>query len=319
MAGQLLPYSGTVTGQVGSLITALDTILLTAGWTKTYSGANLAAYYNTGASGAHCYLRVADDASGTGGAQEALITGYETMSDVNTGTGPFPTTALGAGGAIAALPVRKSASANATARTWLAFADAATLYLFILTGDVANGYGGTAFGKFDSKSATDTWCNWIVSQYAQNSSANVGQFSSFVDSIALATLDGAGRGCVQRTYTGVGAAVSCRRYCDTAMTPYTGGGGTYGYIGIGILPYPNGPDVGLYMSQLRLGETSSVFRGIVRGVWASCHPTASFNDGDTFSGTDTLAGKTFRVIKTTSAGAPPGLWIIETSATLSNP
>lgn len=317
MAGHLIQYTGTLTGQVGSLITALDAILVTgAGWTKAYSGTNKAAYYNNAASAAHCYLRVDDNATGTGGAKEALATGYETMSDVDTGTGPFPTTALGAGGTIAALPFRKSASADGTVRDWIAYADAATIHFFCHSGDVAGGYSSFSFGKFDSKSITDTWCNWIVGNYTQNNSPSTDQFTSVVASPNYNALDGAGRGCAQRLYTGAANAVSIRRFVDTALTAMAGNGPTSGvYMGVGTLLYPNAADLGLYLTQVRLAETSGTFRGTLRGIWSSCHPVASFNDGDTFSGSGTLAGKAFRVIKSSAAG---GLWVVETSATLSN-
>src|SRR5574337_1555206 len=82
-----------LTGQAGSLITVLDACLISgygskspAGWVKPYSGTNLAAY--RAATGNQFYFRVDDS-----GTVEARISGYETMSDVNTGTGQFPTTA----------------------------------------------------------------------------------------------------------------------------------------------------------------------------------------------------------------------------------
>src|SRR5574337_1914064 len=82
-----------LTGQAGSLITVLDACLISgygskspAGWAKPYSGTNLAAY--RAATGNRFYFRVDDS-----GTVEARISGYETMSDVNTGTGQFPTTA----------------------------------------------------------------------------------------------------------------------------------------------------------------------------------------------------------------------------------
>ena len=65
---------------------------LAAGWTKPFVGTNKAAFkQGTGAN--DFYVRILDDGSGTGGAKEALARGFETMSDVDTGTGDFPTVA----------------------------------------------------------------------------------------------------------------------------------------------------------------------------------------------------------------------------------
>lgn len=72
------PATGTITSIVSPL-----------GWTKEYSGTNLAAYrMAAAASGARFYMRI-DNTNGT----FCRIRGYETMSDVNTGTGLFPTVA----------------------------------------------------------------------------------------------------------------------------------------------------------------------------------------------------------------------------------
>jgi hypothetical protein len=319
MASQLVIYTGTISGTVGSLITALDAILVTgAGWTKAYSGTNKAAYYNTLATN-HCYVRVDDNATGTGGAKEALITGYETMTDVDTGNGPFPTTALGAGGTIAAYPVRKSNTADGTARNYVAFADAATIYFFVLSGDTAGAYSSFGFGKFDTKGSGDTWNNFCVANNAQNT-AGGDQLCQAISAPNQSDTDGAGRTVAQRTYTGVAGAVILRKVIDTAFTAYThGGSGGFNYLpmSVGILPYPNAVDGGLYVIRVRLHETSATFRGLHRGLWSSCHPLASFNDGDTFTGAGTLAGKTFRVVKT--VGGATSLLIIETSATVSDP
>lgn len=88
-----------LSGQVGALIGVLDAILVNGygskaavGWTKAFSGTNMAAYKQSAGSN-QLYLRV-DDTNAT----DARVVGYETMSDVNTGTGPFPTATQQSGG-----------------------------------------------------------------------------------------------------------------------------------------------------------------------------------------------------------------------------
>ena len=124
----------TLTGQVGSLLTLLDTCLVgtagvaygskaAAGWTKPYTGTNKAAFQNSVAEGGTgVYVRVDDSA-----AQTALIRAYATMSDVDTGTSPCPlTTGTYASGGL--LP--KSNTVDSTQRAWALFADELTWYLW---------------------------------------------------------------------------------------------------------------------------------------------------------------------------------------------
>ena len=115
-------------GQVGSLVAVLDSVLVAAGWSIAFTTTNIRAYRQPAtADGAlRAYLRVNDAGPGVGGGKEARIVGYETMSDVNTGTLPCPTVANMANG----LFVRKSATADATTRTWLIVADARKPVLF---------------------------------------------------------------------------------------------------------------------------------------------------------------------------------------------
>ena len=306
MAGQFGIYTGTINGAAGSLLTVLDAILVTgAGWTKPLTGANKTAYLSAGTVPA--YLRVDDSGPGAAGALEARITGYETMSDVDTGTYPFPTTALGLGATVAAYCVRKTSAAG-TSRAYIAFADAGTIYFFCQSEGTF--YAAFAFGEFDSLKSGDSYRNLCVGRKAENSTAGsndcLDQINAYFSGSSLDT----GYGALDRIYTGAGAAVGLRRGPDGSW------GGGSGVLGVGTMPYPNAPDGKIYIAQVRVVETSQVYRGTLRGFWGSCHPVASFNDGDTFSGTGTLTGKTFRFVKSSGNS---GLYCIETSATLSTP
>lgn len=64
-----------------------------AGWTKVYTGTNLAVYKSASLQAHGQFLRVNDT-----GATVARVVGYENMTAVSTGTGPFPTTAQVSGG-----------------------------------------------------------------------------------------------------------------------------------------------------------------------------------------------------------------------------
>lgn len=131
-----------IDGTAGSLIAALDAILVNgygaksaAGWTKPYTGTNKAAFQQ-GAGLSH-YLRV-DDSDG----RLARVIGYGAMSDVDTGTNEFPTAGQISGG----LYARKSITATSTARPWICFANDSAFYIFLFgnrTGALApNGFDG---------------------------------------------------------------------------------------------------------------------------------------------------------------------------------
>lgn len=310
-------FTGTVTGLAGSLITVMDSILLNAGWTKPAGliGTNHAAYL----SGGTCpvYLDINDNSPGTY-AYEAWACGYEAMSGVGTGTNNFPLTAQGAGGTVAAYVIRKSPTASSTTRNWIAFADAGTIYLFIATSDIAGAYFSFAFGEFDSVKTGDSYRNLIIGRSQQsNPGATYEMLDTISSTFGATSYVGAG-GVVQRPYNGVAGSVYASRMPDAVSAYWT----SQRWLGQAILPYPNPADSKIYVSPVRLmecngtGSAYTCLRGTMRGFWASNHPVASFNDGDTFSGTGTLASKTFRFVKLSGNS---GIYCIETSPTLSDP
>lgn len=84
------------------------------GWAKVFAGVNKAVYQSTDVQGARFFYRVDDT-----GTLAARVRGYESMTDVDTGTGPFPTDAQISGGG----HLLKSANTNATAVRYDFFAD----------------------------------------------------------------------------------------------------------------------------------------------------------------------------------------------------
>lgn len=162
----------SLSGTVGSLIALLDAVLVngygskpSAGWSKVYSDTNKAVY--RAPAGNRFYLRVLDDGSdGTHGAKVATIRGYETMSDVDTGTGPFPTAAQKSAG----LFVGKSSTANATARPWFLLADGKRFVLGVANySSLSNAYEQTCFGDLIGAAPADAYASIIA---AVSASAN---------------------------------------------------------------------------------------------------------------------------------------------------
>jgi hypothetical protein len=300
----------TLNGTTGSLVTVLDAILVNgygskaaAGWSKVFSGTSKAVY--RAPSGSRLYLRVQDDGPGAGTFREARITGYETMSDVDNGTGPFPTAAQGVGG-IAMAVVRKSATADSTSRAWIVEADARTINFFALTGDVASTYLAWSFGEFYSLVASDAYNCLLVGRASENSAADVEYMDRLNPDVNTAAL----QHFVARGHTGTGGSVSVGAHGDVAKSQNAS-------RLLGTVPYTNPSDGGLYLSPIWIHDTTTSptkgLRGRKRGFWHFLHPIASVADGDTVSGTGDLSGKTFRFIKQ-SQGL--GVYVIETSNTL---
>jgi hypothetical protein len=276
---------------------------LGAGWTKPYTGVNLAAFKNGG--GCQMYLRVNDAGPGAGGAKEARALGYETMSDVNTGTGLFPTAAQFANGMF----IRKSTTADATSRSYIVVADSRTFYLFVLTGDTAGCYYCAGFGEFYSLVTSDSYRNWFTARNAENNTGATVECMGLLSVLTAVT-----NNYVPRGYTGLGTAVDVGKHGDGVK------GSTGGFLG--TVANPNPEDGKLFISPVWIQDNATAptpnIRGRMRGLWQWCHSLASATDQDTFSGTGLLAGKTFLVIKTFpafTAGAV-GVAIIETSDTL---
>lgn len=133
-----------------------------AGWEKAFAGVNKAVYRSLAPESTGFYLRV-DDAT----AAYARVVGYESMTDIDTGVGAFPTAAQVAGGAY----WRKSYGGTTTSRDWTLIADDKAFYIISATFD-AGSKTLDYFGDFISNKAGDgyncalTGYNVVPNSYA---------------------------------------------------------------------------------------------------------------------------------------------------------
>jgi len=120
-------YTGTITIKIAPL-----------GWDKPFSGTNKAAYRSTQLEATRMYLRVDDSYGGS-----ARLVGMEWMSDIDTGTGRFPTSAQSAG-----LPEGggwwAKADAGAQPAPWVIVGDGRTFFFHAST-YVSNGSAYNAY------------------------------------------------------------------------------------------------------------------------------------------------------------------------------
>lgn len=307
-----------LTGQVGSLTSLLDACLVNgygsqtaAGWSINQTTTNKRGYKQnlTGANNSSgMLLYVEDTASGAGGAKEALVGGFETMSAITpTGTGQFPSVAQTGTGL---LVVRKSATADATARAWTLVANGQTIYLFTETGDTTTPLATCAFvfGDFKSFKASDQYAVCIIARQATNSG------SAINDPLHAMTHEGNGATIavlnstlfghyVARSWTGLGGSTRVGKPLDlsrfvsweTAVVR-----GSYGgeaatacqnsnavIVAMGrnasafVWPAPNGPDGAIILAPVYLAHSWAI-RGYLPGLWQPMHDRP-LGHNDTFT------------------------------------
>lgn len=278
------------TDAAGQLIAVLDAVLVNgygsksaAGWTKAFSGTNKAAYLQ-GAGSSGFYLRVDDATTVT-----ARVVGYETMTDVDTGTNPFPTNAQVSGG----LYVYKNNTA-ATRQWWIA-ADAKRFVLWMSsttteTPETSTGFKNLYFfGDFISYVPADAYKCAIIA----NGNASDGG-SSFAGLTAVANGTVAGH-YVARLHTGVAGAAAFGKYkvwpADSSQSGATSGAMAY--------PDPVSGGLVLVRANVNAGSANGI-RGYLPGVWLTPNSLPGA-PGDTLTGTGALAGRTLKLMDAASA------------------
>jgi len=276
---KITPTSTTVfTYQIGTTPTTPATGTITvkragAGWTKVYTGTNLAAYLSPDGK---CYLRV-DDTQLLG----ARLRLYRTMSDVNTGTDITPTVAVLANGVTwnfnASVPWVLTSKGNFV-NAWCALEASA---------GSPNGQK-LQFGLLANlrSSGVDDYAYYISAAITTGFRAE----SSLLFAANFASSNGA---YIMRSYTAASGAV--------LGNPLTVKGST-ARMGIGGTGAPNVPDSisgkSLYdRTDIAEGPVASV-RGEAPGVWIPMGdwvtPYATF---DTFSGQGSHANRRFMILK----------------------
>lgn len=293
---------------VGSLITVLDACLVNgygskapAGWSKPFSGTNLAAYRQ--GAGSRLYLRI-DDGTGT---VKARAVGYEAMTGVSTGTNAFPTAVQFASG----LYVTLSNAVTSETRAWVVIADDKRVYLWIgykLSGAAAlsastSGQSLFFFGDIVSFKQSDAYCCQIIGCRSEGTSGEV--------SAASSTIDYAQPG----HYIARNAAQAVGAVQNSKTHDYRGSGDIAVIGSPSALAYPDPVSGALNLSRILIGNGSATkaIRGRLPGCWAPLNALPG-NNGDTFSGAGELAGREF-ILLDCESNLARGRVAIETSNT----
>lgn len=247
------PATGTIT-----------VIRAPAGFDKVYNATNQAVYRSKDVSGSRPYLQVIDDGSTAGGAREAKIRGYLTMSDVATGTEPFPTVAQYANGLMA----YKSSTISAVARPWVLITDGKNIYFQACMDrsptsmQASGGYlWWMAFGDIISTRASDPYTAFLAGCHAANqqTSTSAGGCHNGFSVPAVRTSNPTSGSCyIVRSFNQtVGAAI---------MNQMGHGWDQTGLGQLAMFSYPHQPDNGFMMTPL-LCMQGGVMRGKMPGVF----------------------------------------------------
>lgn len=262
--------TGTITVKVAPL-----------GWTNPFTGTNKSVYKMVDAQGTGFCLRVVDT-----GTTSARVIGYEAMTDVDTGFGPFPTTAQMSGGDWWS----KSAGGNATVVSWRIVGDSRGFYFSVNNYGASSAYQTFYFGDIKSVKSNDPYACVLTGA----SSDVAGQQNTYGGQILYSYGIG-------YNYTGLWAARaanaiggSTRMVNTLAMSMTSQAAFSMGAYGT---PFPSPVDNGLIFSPIMVWNESGL-RGYYPGLVSTPQTAnAAFSTDDIVTGTGELAGKTFIVIK----------------------
>ncbi len=262
-------FTFAVTGSPATPATGTVTVRRTsAGWERAFTGENKAVY--RAKSGLRHYLRVVDDASSAGGAREAQLQGFRTMSSVDAGEERFPSTAQKA-----ALYAYKSSGSDASSRPWVLIADERFFYLGIQEADSPTNklwYGGGfpywyTFGELVGTTREVDQYATVLGGMADSNRLNESVWNGAFFPIRRNSAEG--NSASGYTLRGVDEL-------EGAPLQYNlwGHGWDQNCLGVaGCLTYPHRTDNGFYLAPVRMAQQNTI-RAAMPGLYESLHGTA---------------------------------------------
>ena len=266
------------------------------GWDKVFTGTNKAVYRSADVASPRHYLRVDDT-----GTLTARVRGFESMTDVDTGTGPFPTDAQMSGGGY----WHKSTTASAAAVRWKMFGDSQMMLLAVAAGSTSAANKAAplrGFGFPDVlRPAGDNWAT-LLSAAGLDPASQAGQLDC--GQTVAGTL------VCPKVWQGVGGSAVL------AASALTGGGLVSGANNL-MGAFPSEIDGEMKLSRVFIYETGA--NRPPRMVAPGLHyiPQAGvanyINDGDIMGAAGSLAGRQLLMVPTytSMALAPTGVYAVD--------
>lgn len=276
------------TGVTGAVSAAGTVKVASLGWTKLYAGTNLRAYKPSDPAANGMVLRVDDT-----GTINARVVGYESMTDVNTGTGPFPTATQLSGG------LYWGKSDSATNREWFVIGDSRGFYYGHAMSNAIGQMQTWFFGDAIPYRSGDVYATYLGGGNATYSgTANVLADAAYsYRSLAGGTLY------APRTYTALGSSAASvsvgtlNRYADA----YSGSNAANYDAGA---VFPNPCDNALLLCRSQVYDAVSRFRGELPGLFHTPQfLNSAYANYSRVDGSGQFAGKRLVAIR---AGAANG-------------
>ncbi len=289
-------FTYNVTGTPATPATGSPVSMKTgAGWTKPYTGTNIAAFKQPASLASPMFFEVNDTNT-----QYGLLRGYETMTASVTGTGLFPTTAQRTTGGVG---LWKSQTADATARPWVLICNGGTVWMWTNTNTSSDGTGGVLSGWGDclSYKSADAYNKFVIGNgWTGSSQTTPSSTYHFAPNLSIAMGQAAPTDhYMARSYTQSGTAIQMTKISDAAKA---NGQTVMGCLGTNALTYPHPVDSGLYIAPVWFYEASSyLLRGEAPGLWNMLH-NSPLTVYDTFTGLAALPGKEFMALRCMPGG-----------------
>lgn len=266
-----------------------------AGWAEVYNAANISCFQQ-GAGLGH-FLRVEDSNT-----QLSRLRGYAAMTAHSTGTDPFPTVGQAAG---EGLYMRKSTTADSTARAWMVLATNKHVYMLIQgssTGaDFASNGGMSTFGFGEILSPLltgDTYASFIIAGTDTSTTST----TATPNRQPLQTLGIAPTGHYTcRGYTGTGSAVTFGKEAFAPVQLSTSNSGSNS----NTVAFPDALSGALEMAEMAVIQgtaAAQVHRGYLPGVLAVIHPYTAFAPHQTFTGRGDYEGESIMLARIAGNG-----------------
>jgi hypothetical protein len=266
-------------------------------WVKVYAGTNKAVYRSTHPQSAGHFLRVDDT-----GTTFARVRGFESMTDVDTGVGPFPTDAQMSGGGY----WWKSIAADATARSYRIFCDQRAVLIAAAPNTSTTVANLRGFGDMIALApGGDTWSTVLS---ATGSNSGISSAGAFENQLVSAS---SGVSACARDFSGLGGGVLLdpRAFAGSA----TGTSGSDAWLG--VLPSAVDGEVKTSRVFLRQQAAGSPPRVVVPGVryLPQSNALSVLNSGDFLTGSGELAGRRLIVMHTGSGYGvtPSGAYLVD--------
>jgi hypothetical protein len=277
--------SGTMTSKAAPL-----------GWDKPFAGTNKGVYRSPEVTGTRLYLRVDDANPKADTNKTALMRGYETMTDVDTGVGLFPTVAQMVDGVY----FWKSGTSDSVARPWVLVGDGFEFHLF---SSESAGYPNISkqfhFGDPASEMASDPYGCLIYGNTSAWSNSQPEAFQATHSLAPQSSITPQAGHYIARLYGQVGSSVGASKHSQISFGSYNAIGSSSSYP----MPYPAPHNNGLYVAPIFIHD-GSVLRGQLKGLYQPLHARPLGHAGLCHAASSPISRRLYAVATAYSTSTP---------------